>query len=577
MAGTGHTNGGWQWRLPPARYAAYLASLALTAAAVPLLWLSWWGLLPLLVFGALATLGTWDVLQRRRTVSRNYPILAHFRYGFESIGPEIRQYFIESDMEKRPFSREQRALVYQRAKGVLDSKPFGSLLDMYEEDYEWLNPSLRPAPIAHHDFRVEVGGTRKQPYSASLFNITAMSYGSLSANAITALNIGARDGGFYHDTGEGSIAPYHRQGGDLVWEIGSGYFGCRDEQGRFDPALFAEKAVDPQVKMIEIKLSQGAKPGHGGVLPGVKVTPEIAAIRHVPVGKTVVSPSSHSAFSTPLELLAFIARLRQLSGDKPVGFKLAIGHPWEWFGIVKAMLETGEYPDFIVVDGAEGGTGAAPIEFINHVGLPLREALLLVHNTLVGANLRQYIRIAAAGQVVSAFDVARMLALGADWCNAGRGFMFALGCIQARQCHTGLCPSGVATQDTRRSRHLDVPSKSERVRRFHENTLKALAEMIAAAGINHPRQLGPQHMLSRVSTNEIRSFAELYRFLDPGELLDGREMHGVYRKYWPAARADSFDPPQDVYRLRENRRAAWNKTQPSATDIAQPRAVEGPA
>lgn len=574
MAQIGSRARAWQFRLPLSRYAVYLASIALTAVSLWGLIFSHWALLPLLIFGGLAALGTWDVLQRRRTVSRNYPILAHFRYGFEYIGPEIRQYFIESDMEKRPFSREQRSLVYQRAKGVLDSKPFGSLLDMYEEHYEWLNPSLRPAEVAHHDFRVEVGGTRKQPYSASLLNISAMSYGALSANAITALNIGAREGGFYHDTGEGSIAPYHRQGGDLVWQIGSGYFGCRDEYGHFDAELFARKATDPQVKMIEIKLSQGAKPGHGGVLPGVKVTPEIAAIRHVPVGKTVVSPSAHSAFTTPLELMEYIALLRRLSGDKPVGFKLAIGHPWEWFALVKAMLESGEYPDFIVVDGAEGGTGAAPIEFINRVGLPVREGLLLVHNTLVGANLRQYVRIAAAGKVVSAFDLARLLSLGADWCNAGRGFMFSLGCIQARQCHTGMCPSGVATQDPRRSRHLDVADKSQRVDRFHANTLKALAEMISATGVTHPRQLGPQHVLSRVSTNEIRSFAELYRFLQPGELIDGSPLHGVYRTYWPAARADSFAPPEGVYRLRENRRAVWNKDQTSPTDVPRAASAE---
>lgn len=562
----------WRAHPPPARYSVYIASIVLTVASAVWLWFSLWALLPLAVFGVLAALGTHDVLQRRHTISRNYPILAHFRYGFEFIGPEIRQYFIESDMEERPFSREQRSLVYQRAKGVLDSKPFGSLLDMYQDEYEWLNPSVRPAEVSHWDFRVEVGGQRRQPYLASLFNVSAMSYGSLSANAIAALNIGAREGGFYHDTGEGSISPYHQQGGDLVWEIGSGYFGCRDEHGQFDETLFASKAVDPQVKMIEIKLSQGAKPGHGGVLPGVKVTPEIAAIRHVPVGKTVVSPAGHSAFTTPLELMAFIARLRQLSGDKPVGFKLAIGHPWEWFAIAKAMLETGEHPDFIVVDGAEGGTGAAPIEFINRVGLPLREALLLVHNTLVGADLRQYVRVASAGKVVSAFDLARMLSLGADWCNAGRGFMFSLGCVQARQCHTGLCPSGVATQDPRRSRHLDVSTKSARVRRFHENTLRALAEMIAATGVTHPRQLGPSHVLSRVSTNEIRSFGELYRFLKPGELLQGGELHSVYRQYWADSRPDTFAPPEAVFHLRENRRAVWNKGQTSPTDV--PRAAE---
>ncbi|HLQ85368.1 MAG TPA: FMN-binding glutamate synthase family protein [Salinisphaeraceae bacterium] len=531
---------GW---LPPRRYGVYIICVTLSVLSFLGLWLSPWLWLPLVLFGPLAALGTWDLLQQRRTVSRNYPIMAHFRYQLESIGPEIRQYFVERDTEEWPFSREQRSLVYQRAKNVRDSKPFGTLLNLYQDDYEWLGPSLHPAAVPAHDFRVAVGTDRKQPYVASVLNISAMSFGALSGNAITALNIGARMGGFYHDTGEGSISPYHRRGGDLVWQIGSGYFGCRQPDGSFDEQLFAENAAAEQVKMIEIKLSQGAKPGHGGVLPGAKVTPEIAATRGVPVGKTVVSPASHTAFDTPLELMAFISRLRELSGDKPVGFKLALGHPWEWFGLVKAMLETGVHPDFIVVDGGEGGTGASPIEFTNRLGTPLREALIMVHNTLVGTNLRQHVRVGAAGKVVSAFDMARVMAMGADWCNAGRGFMFSLGCIQARQCHTGRCPSGVATQDARRSHHLDVEDKSRRVRNFHHNTLKALAEMIAASGLADPSQLGPQHVLSRVSSNEIRSYAELYRFLQPGALIDGSELHGTYRQFWDSARPDTFDPP----------------------------------
>jgi len=538
----------WKDHLPPRRYGAYLSCVLVTVLSLVGLFFSLWSLLPLLICGPLAALGSWDLLQRGHTVSRNYPIMAHFRYQMEAIGPEIRQYFIESDMEKRPYSREQRSLVYQRAKNVLDQKPFGSLLDMYQEDYEWLNPSLQPAQIDSHDFRVDVGSSRAQPYSASAFNISAMSFGSLSANAISALNIGARLGGFYHDTGEGSISPYHRHGGDLVWELGTAYFGCRNEDGTFSEDLFRANAVDEQVRMVEIKLSQGAKPGHGGVLPGPKVTPEIARTRGVPVGRTVVSPAAHTAFSTPLEMMSFIARLRQLSNGKPIGFKLAIGHPWEWFALVKAMLETGEHPDFVVVDGSEGGTGAAPIEFTNRLGLPLTEALLLVHNTLVGAGLRPHVRVAAAGKVVSAFDMARMLALGADWCNAARGFMFSLGCIQARQCHTGRCPSGVATQDPRRGRHLDVELKSKRVRNFHDNTLKALREMLEAAGVDHPARLGPEHVLSRISATEIRSFSELYRFLEPGELLDARELHGTYRLYWRMARADSFDLHEDELR-----------------------------
>lgn len=414
-------------------------------------------------FGALAALGTSDLLQKRSTLRRNYPVLAHFRFGLESIGPEMRQYFIETDTAEVPFSRQQRALAYQRAKSVSDVRPFGTLQDVYGPDYEWINHSLLPAQHRGHDFRIVVGEGGAHPYSASVFNISAMSFGSLSANAIRALNHGAKLGGFYHDTGEGSISPYHREhGGDLVWEIGSGYFGCRNADGSFSAERFAENARDPQVKMIEIKLSQGAKPGHGGVLPAAKVTAEISATRGVPMGVDCVSPAQHSAFDSPLGLLQFVARLRELSGGKPVGFKFAIGHPWEWFGIAKAMLESDLLPDFIVIDGAEGGTGAAPAEFIDHVGVPMHEALMLVHNTLVGLDLRKRIRIGAAGRIISAFDIARTMAMGADWCNAARGFMFALGCIQSQSCHTDRCPTGVATQDPRRWRNLDVADKAVR-------------------------------------------------------------------------------------------------------------------
>ena len=534
----------------PLRYAAYLLSLlGLVVSLFAMLFETAWGWAALL-FGLLAALGTYDRHQRRHTVSRNYPILAHFRYLLESIGPEIRQYFIQSDTEQTPYSREQRSLVYQRAKNVLDKKAFGSVQDMYAEGYEWISPSLKPTRIDSHDFRITIGQECARPYSASIFNISAMSFGSLSANAITALNAGAKQGKFYHDTGEGAISPYHRQGGDLVWEIGSGYFGCRNEDGTFSEERFVEGATLEQVKMIEIKLSQGAKPGHGGILPAAKVTPEIAATRGVPVGKDVISPYSHSAFSTPLEMMDFIVRLRELSGGKPVGIKLTIGHPWEWFGLVKAMLETDTHPDFIIVDGGEGGTGAAPLEFINRLGMPLTEALLLVHNTLVGAGLRDKIHVGAAGKIVSAFDIARTIALGADWCNAARGYMFALGCIQAMACHTDRCPSGVATQDKRRGKKLDVPDKTQRVFHFHDNTLKALAEMLAAAGLNDTSELGPEHILRRVSKNEIRSFASLFPFLEPDELLHGVPEHAVFREYWQAARSDTFHPPVSIQELR---------------------------
>ena len=536
----------------PLRYGAYalsLLGLAVSLAGLALL-SPWWGW-GVLAFGLLAALGTHDLLQRRHTVSRNYPILAHLRYNLESFGPEIRQYFIQNDTDEVPFSREQRRLIYQRAKGISDKRPFGSLHHMSHTGYEWMNPSLAPAHIEPGELRITVGAERARPYSASVFNISAMSFGALSANAISALNDGAREGGFYHDTGEGAISPYHRRGGDLVWEIGSGYFGCRDEAGRFDPERFREGARQDAVKMIEIKLSQGAKPGHGGILPGAKVTAEIASTRGVPPGRDVISPAAHSAFTTPNEMIDFIVRLRDLAGGKPVGIKLAIGHPWEWFAIVKAMLERGEHPDFVVVDGGEGGTGAAPLEFINHLGMPLTEALLLVHNTLVGAGLRDRVRLAAAGKLTNAFDIARTMALGADWCNAARGFMFALGCIQARSCHTDRCPSGVATQDTLRGSRLDVPTKAQRVTSFHGNTVAALAEMLGAAGLRHSCELGPEHVLHRVSRHEVKSFAELHDHLTPGELLaGGADRHPVFRDFWESASADSFAPPESVIRLR---------------------------
>jgi glutamate synthase domain-containing protein 2 len=538
--------------MPPSRYWAFLSCIALTV--ISLLAMQWsiaWAW-PAGVFGALSLVGIWDLNQTRHAVRRNYPILAHFRYFLESIGPEIRQYFIESDNQENPFSRQQRALVYQRSKNVLDKRPFGTQLDVYNEDYEWLNHSLMPTVLGTHDFRITIGEGRAKPYSASVFNISAMSFGALSANAIRALNLGAKRGNFYHDTGEGSISQYHREcGGDLVWEIGSGYFGCRDDDGKFNEGKFVANACSEQVKMIEIKLSQGAKPGHGGVLPGVKVSPEIAAARGVPIGVDCISPSRHSAFSTPIELLQFVDRLRNLSGGKPTGFKLAIGHPWEWFGIAKAMVETGILPDFIVVDGGEGGTGAAPLEFTDHVGAPLREALLLVHNTLVGLNLRDKIRIGAAGKVVTAFDIVRTLALGADWCNAARGYMFALGCIQSLSCHTDRCPTGVTTQNQLRQKALVPEDKATRVFQFHENTLMAFKELLAAAGLNHPDELGPEHIIRRVSSTEVRSLATLHRFMKPGELLtDELPEHPAYRVFWNEARADSFIPPPQVRALR---------------------------
>ncbi|RCW71680.1 FMN-binding glutamate synthase family protein [Pseudorhodoferax soli] len=539
----------------PMRYSSFalcLAGLAASAVAVALTPTAWPAWLALLVFAVLSGTGVHDLRQTRHAILRNYPVIGHMRFLLEFIRPEIRQYFIESDAEAAPFSRAQRSLVYQRAKGDPDNRPFGTHLDVSLLGYEWINHSMQPTRLAGHDFRVDIGDTGApahthpctQPYSASVFNISAMSFGALSANAILALNRGAKLGGFAHDTGEGSISQHHRvHGGDLIWEIGSGYFGCRNDDGSFSAERFAANATDPQVKMVEIKLSQGAKPGHGGVLPGPKVTMEIAAARGVPVGIDCISPSSHSAFSTPLEMMRFVAELRRLSGGKPVGFKFCLGHPWEWFAIVKAMLQTGITPDFIVVDGAEGGTGAAPVEFSDHVGAPLQEGLLMVHNTLVGVNLRQRIKVGCAGKVITAFDVARMMALGADWCNAGRGFMMALGCIQAQACHTGHCPTGVTTQDPVRQQALVVPAKAERVHNFHRSTLHALQELVQAAGLEHPQQITAHHIVRRISDTEVRLLSNLIMRVAPGALLGPvDQLHNVFRYYWPIATADSFQP-----------------------------------
>ena len=485
-----------------------------------------------------------DLLQTHHAILRNYPILGHMRFLLEFIRPEIRQYFIESESEAAPFSRAQRSLVYARAKGQSDKRPFGTQLNVDEPGYEWLTHSMAPTTIDSADFRVHVGNTAcSQPYDISLFNVSAMSFGALSANAIMALNQGAQMGGFAHDTGEGSISRYHRiHGGDLIWEIGSGYFGCRDDQGRFSPERFVEQAREPQVKMIEIKLSQGAKPGHGGVLPAAKVTPEIAEARGVPLGADCVSPAAHSSFSTPVELLEFMQSLRELSLNKPVGFKLCIGHPWEWFGIAKAMLETRILPDFIVVDGAEGGTGAAPLEFSDHMGMPLKEGLRLVHNTLVGIGMREHVKLGASGKIINSFDIARALALGADWCNSARGFMFALGCIQAQTCHTGNCPTGVTTQDPQRQLALVVPTKADRVKNFHHHTLVSLQELLQAAGLHAPHEVNAHHFSHRLSGNETQTLAQMYPALSAGALLKDNfsKLPEPFKSYWAKSQATSF-------------------------------------
>ncbi len=526
-----------------AHYSRFLPWVLTGFGSVLLMPLSHW--LALMSLG-LFIVGWRDYRQTRHAILRNYPLTGHLRFLLEYIRPEMRQYFLENDEDALPFSRNQRAMVYARAKRQNDKRGFGTIKAVYESGSEWIGHSAVPKHADPKAFRVGIGGPQcLQPYSASIFNISAMSFGSLSPNAIRALNRGAQMGGFAHDTGEGSISVYHREhGGDLIWEIGSGYFGCRNSAGRFDAERFAENAGSPQVKMVEIKLSQGAKPGHGGVLPAAKVTAEIASARGVPLGQDCISPAAHSEFSTPLELMDFIRRLRELSGGKPVGFKFCIGQPWEWFGIVKAMLESGTCPDFIVVDGSEGGTGAAPVEFSDHMGMPMREGLRLVHNTLVGVGLRDRVKIGASGKIISAFDIARAIALGADWCNSARGFMFALGCIQSRSCHTDHCPTGVATQDPERQRALVVPDKAERVRNFHELTVEALAELVGAAGLEHPGQISADHLMVRDASGRAVPLSTTLPTVAEGALLDDAQVAGLpepFRSQWPAASAAHFE------------------------------------
>jgi glutamate synthase domain-containing protein 2 len=528
------------------RFTVFGATIVLTLLCVAGLLLSPWFLLGVAAFGALAALGTYDMLQGSHSILRNYPVLGHMRFLFEGIRPEIRQYLIESDADEEPFSREQRSLIYQRAKGVEDKRPFGTRRRVYDSGYEWLTHSAFPRHIDSHDFRVTIGGPDcRKPYEASIYNISAMSFGALSGNAILALNKGAAKGGFAQDTGEGGISRYHREGGgDLIYEVGSGYFGCCTEDGRFDPGKFRDQAANPQVRMIELKLSQGAKPGHGGMLPAAKITPEIAEARGIPMGVDCVSPAAHPEFSTPIEMMEFIGRLRDLSEGKPVGFKLCIGHRREFMCMVRAMLETGIVPDFIVIDGKEGGTGAAPVEFADHMGMPLVEGLTFAHNTLRGAGLRDRVRIGASGKLVSSFSILKAIALGADWANSARGFMFAIGCIQAQACHTNRCPVGVATQDPRRARALVVPDKAERVARFHANTMHAIAEMTGAAGLSHPGEFLPHHLLMRERDREMVTGEEVYPYLPNGFLLEegGEDDEFGYRMRWRRSRAESFQP-----------------------------------
>lgn len=512
-----------------------LMALALACALWPPLR---WGLVVVLPLLAIAV---WDFFQPRHSLRRNYPLLARVRWAMEDLRPFARAYIVEGDLEGRPFNHDERALVYARAKGELDAHPFGTELDVYTGEYDWLGHSIAPNAAAPEEWRLGIGGPQcTKPYQAALLNISAMSFGSLSANAIEALNLGAKMGGFAHDTGEGGLSKYHRKhGGDVIWELGSGYFGCRDKDGNFDPHLFADKAQADQVKMVEIKLSQGAKPGHGGMLPGAKVTPEIAETREVPLGQDCISPAAHSTFSTPLEMLEWAAQLRELSGGKPVGIKLCVGQPHELLAVMKAMIESGILLDYVVVDGAEGGTGAAPVELSNSMGMPLREGLIMVRNALVGTRLKDKVRVGASGKVHSGAGLAMNFALGADWCNAARAFMFALGCVQSMKCHTGACPTGIATQDALRQRGLVVEDKAARVARFQHQTLGAFREIVVAMGLDNPWQITPDLLRQRVNPARSDPVDRIYGFLDEGQLLDDPGSTRLAR-YWEMARSDSF-------------------------------------
>jgi len=510
-------------------FVAFIFTSIILIVALSMISPAWlWSLVVVL---PIILIGLYDMLQTKQSIRRLYPIFGRFRYLLESIRPEMQQYFVESDISGTPIPREFRSLVYQRAKGDRDTRPFGTIFDVNRAGYEWVNHSMQPKHLSDLSPRVKFGGPDcLQPYMSSPLNISAMSYGALSKNAIMALNRGAKIGGFSHNTGEGSMSPYHLEhGGDIVWQLGTGYFGCRDDQGRFNPVTFKENASKDVVKMIEIKLSQGAKPGHGGILPAAKLTEEIAAIRHVPMGADVVSPPSHSAFSTPIELLQFVKQLRELSGGKPIGFKLCVGRHDEFLAICKAMVETGILPDFITVDGGEGGTGAAPTEMTNSVGTPIRDALIFVNNALIGFGLRDNIRIIASGKMFSAFHILRAIALGADTVNSARGMMLSLGCIQARTCNTDHCPTGIATQNPSRTKAIVVTDKAQRVANFQRETVSNLVELVGAAGLEGIHELKPKHINRRVQGTEVKSYAQLYPTMPKNALLDKENIPESWR------------------------------------------------
>ncbi len=481
--------------------------------------------------------------QSKKTIRKNFPLLGRMRYLLEGLGPEIRQYFVETDLEGKPFNRLQRSIVYQRSKKESDSMPFGTQLDVYKDGYEWINHSIRAIPFSkvNENPKVHIGSSQcTKPYEASMFNISAMSFGSLSKNAILALNNGAKQGGFYHNTGEGGLSPYHLQGGDVVWNIGTGYFSCRTDEGKFNYDEFVKRATLDNVKMIEIKFSQGAKPGHGGILPKEKVTDEIAAIRLVSKGQDILSPPTHSAFTTPIELMDFVKLLRKGSEGKPIGIKICIGNKSEFLSICKAMVETKTYLDFITVDGGEGGTGAAPQEYSDHVGMPLRDAIAFVYDSLNGFGIKDQIKIIASGKVITGFDIVRTLSLGADLCNSARGMMFALGCIQALECHNNTCPTGVATQNPDLMKGLVPEEKSVRVARFQHETVKSAMDLMASAGLSHPDEVTRDVITTRIDRNKVETFAEIFPELETGCLLFESTVPKEFLYFWRKASSEKF-------------------------------------
>ncbi|GCC52609.1 FMN-binding glutamate synthase family protein [Chryseotalea sanaruensis] len=519
---------------------------SILVSAIIIVWSYFWidMLLLFVIVGPLIVIGIQDMIQTKQSLKRNFPVLGRLRYVFEDLRPKIQQYFVESDTDGAPINRNERSVIYQRAKKQIDTVPFGTQLNVYAEGYEWMTHSIKPLDhnLLDHNPRIKFGGSKCiQPYQASVLNVSAMSFGSLSANAIESLNAGAKIGSFAHNTGEGGISPYHlKHGGDLIWQIGTGYFGARNEDGTFSADAFQKNAHRPEVKMIEIKLSQGAKPGHGGILPGKKNTPEIAAIRGVKVGTTVFSPPYHSAFGNPIELIKFVDQLRELSGGKPVGFKLCIGRKSEFLGLCKAMVQLNLYPDFITIDGGEGGTGAAPPEFTNFVGMPMLDAVAFADDALRGFGIREHMRLIASGKILTGFNIVRAMALGADTCNTARAMMMALGCIQALECHKNTCPTGVATQDQYFAKGLVVEDKKVRVANYHKNTVGSFVELLSCAGLASPDEINRTHVYRRVFMNMVKTYEEIYPPVPEGCLLEGGDSPFEYDSYLARASADKF-------------------------------------